>query len=79
MERIRFTLMLTPAQVQEYYRGAVRRVSVRTDDGRWLELPANHLRRFVARGGIRGRFELELDDEGKLVYLKRIIPIGSEA
>ncbi len=55
-----------------FYQGAAHSVSVVADDGRRIEFPANQIQCHLTREGIRGRFELEFDDNNKLIALRRI-------
>ena len=55
-----------------FYQEAAHSVSVVADDGRRIEFPANQIQRHLTREGIRGRFELEFDDNNKLIALRRI-------
>ncbi len=47
-------------------------VVVQADDGLRVQIPANSLRSFVSQQGIVGRFELELDQNSKLINLKKL-------
>lgn len=54
------------------YEGRANRVMLRSRDGRSVSLPAHHLRPFLDHRGVYGSFELEFDDAGRLVALRRI-------
>ena len=41
-------------------------------DGRRIEFPAQHLRPFVAHGGISGYFEIEFDQTHRFRQLRRV-------
>jgi hypothetical protein len=69
---IRFTLNLSPEQYLSYYQGHARRVSLIADDGRRVEFPANALRPFVSQQGVQGDFELLIDDNNRLLNIKRL-------
>ncbi len=72
MKRHRFRLELTADEYLLYYRGHARAIIVHDEQGRSIQLPANSLRSFVTNSGISGRFELVLDDNNKLIELRRI-------
>lgn len=68
----RFTLNIPADEMQRYYRGQVRAVWVQSEQGVRIQFPALHLRRFMAPDGVRGRFELEYDANGKFISLQRL-------
>ena len=72
MHKLYFSLNIPAQEYLQYYQGNVTEVQVRCDDGRLLNFPAAELRRYVERSGIAGRFEIEFDDNNKLVELRRI-------
>lgn len=72
MNRHRFQLQISAETYLRYYRGHARAVIVQAEDGRTIQLPADAFRPFVTASGIAGRFELQLDDNNKLIALKRI-------
>ena len=55
-----------------YYQGQVQNVRVRAENGKTIEMPASHFRPFVSSLGIRGRFRLTLQKNGKFVSLEKI-------
>lgn len=72
MKRYRFQLQISAEAYLSYYRGHARAVIVQSEDGRTIQLPADLFRPYVSASGISGRFELELDDNNKLIDLRRI-------
>ncbi|MCW8918510.1 MAG: DUF2835 domain-containing protein [Gammaproteobacteria bacterium] len=72
MNQIRFYLNLSTEKYLSYYQGVARAVSVLSVDGRRLEFPAEHLRRFVTHDGVRGEFLLKFDRNNKYIGLERI-------
>ncbi len=72
MNQIRFYLNLSAEKYLNYYQGAARAVSVRSVDGRRVEFPAEHLRRFVTHDGVHGEFILKFDANNKFIGLERI-------
>lgn len=71
MKRLYFSLRISPEEYLAYYQGTGNVVLTRTEDGKKLQFPAKELRKFVSRSGIQGRFEITLNDEHKLVELRR--------
>ncbi len=69
---VHFNLNILYDDYLAFYQGAAHSVSVVADDGRRIEFPANLVRRYLTRDGIRGRFELEFDGQHKLIELRRI-------
>lgn len=55
-----------------HYQGSVSQVSCEARDGRRVRFPSAILQRFVTHNGIRGSFALEVDDQFKLVGIRRI-------
>lgn len=72
MQRIRFRIDLPRERFARYYQGMAQAVLVESEDGRRIQLPAANLRRFITDNGVRGRFEMILDDHSKLLKLTRI-------
>ena len=72
MQRLRFSISISADQFLRYYAGSADKVIVTADDGRRIQLPANSFRRFVTQEGISGEFELTLDQNNKLVDLRRL-------
>lgn len=72
MPIMRFSLAISSERYLAWYAGAASAVQVRADDGRTLRFPAAELRPFVTHDGIRGRFEIEFDDNHRLVGLRRL-------
>ncbi|MCP8466647.1 DUF2835 domain-containing protein [Pseudomonas sp. ZM23] len=65
-------ISLPADRLQAVYRGQANRVLVTSRDGRRINLPAHHLRRFMTHSGVHGTFELEFDDTGRLLALRRL-------
>ncbi|PTY37315.1 hypothetical protein BGP77_05090 [Saccharospirillum sp. MSK14-1] len=55
-----------------HYQGSVKSVSCESRDGRRVQFPSGILQRFVTRNGVRGSFSLEVDDNFKLIGIRRI-------
>ncbi len=73
MARVIFDLYISASDYQQYYSGAVRMVQVVALDGRTVRFPANVLRGVVRHDGIRGRFAIDTDEQGKF---QRIIELS---
>ncbi len=72
VQHIRFSLDISPEEFLLHYQGAASTVIVQADDGRHIQLPANSLRPFVSPQGVVGQFELELNQNNKLIKLKKL-------
>ena len=72
VQYIQFSLNLSSEEFLQHYQGVASAVMVQADDGRRIQLPANSLRPFVSQQGVVGRFELELDQNNKLINLKKL-------
>jgi hypothetical protein len=70
----RFTLHLSAEKYLAHYRGAVKAVVVRCNDGQTLQFPSDLLQRFVDHDGVHGEFEIQFDDQNKFLSLRRVIP-----
>jgi len=68
----RFAIYISYDDYLAYYQGTVKNVSVKAHDGRRIEFPAGMLQRHLTREGIRGAFELEFDNNHKLIELRRV-------
>ena len=71
MKEVYFTLRISRHDYLRYYRGSARHVIAKAHDGRTIQFPANILRPFVTRAGIAGNFVLYLDENNKLVTIKK--------
>ena len=69
---IRFRLDINPSQFLNYYRGHSKSVLALSMNGKRVQFPANALRPFLGREGIHGCFEIEFDENYKLVELARL-------
>lgn len=54
------------------YKGTARDVLARATNGQTVRFPANILRPFVTREGVRGRFKISFDATGKLIAIDKI-------
>jgi len=65
MPRINVNLVLSAAQVRDYYRGSVRYVVAYAEDGRTVRLPIKVLHKYISNEGIRGQFVVTTDKNFK--------------
>lgn len=72
MSRVRFSMHLSADEYLHYYTGQARYVQVRSHDGLMVRFPASSLRPYLSQAGVYGEFELEFDDNNKLVALRRL-------
>lgn len=73
MQSLSFRLDVSSEEAWKYYRGEATAVYAYTDDGKRVQFPAMHLRRFINHdGSIRGRFEIRFDNNNKLIDIIRI-------
>lgn len=71
-ETFRFTLSIPAEEYLSYYKGSARWVQVISSDGRRVRFPASALRPFVDEDGVDGTFEMMVDENHKLVKLRRL-------
>ncbi len=72
MQKMQFYLSISSDQYLAYYNGVAKFVNVQTNDGRTLNFPASELQKFVTREGIHGKFEIEFNEQHKLMSLTRV-------
>lgn len=70
--KIRFYLDISQDDYLRNYRGTAHTVLVQAEDGRTVRFPAVNLRQFVTADGIHGRFEMSLDENNSLIWLRRL-------
>lgn len=70
--RIRFSIKIPPQRFLRYYQGEIQWVQVKAFDGTRVRFPASALRRFVTEDGVEGTFEMTVDENNKLISLRRI-------
>lgn len=76
MPSLIFDIALPAARVLALYRGQANRIRVRSRDGRWVDLPAHHLKPYLTREGIYGSFRLAFDEQGRLLSLEPLASSG---
>lgn len=71
-QKLRFYLDISQDEYLRNYRGSAHSVLVQAEDGRTVRFPAVNLRKFVTTEGIRGRFEMTLDENNSLIDIRRL-------
>lgn len=71
---IRFHLALPAEKYLAYYQGKARDIVVRSEDNRNIKFPASAIRNFLTHDGIFGLFEIQFDENNKLIRIKQINP-----
>ncbi|TXH90161.1 MAG: DUF2835 family protein [Rhodoferax sp.] len=71
MREFHFDLAISATEYLAYYRGDVQQVMVRALDGSKVQFPARLLMPFVTTVGVRGRFVLTCDNDGRGARLVR--------
>lgn len=56
----------------QHYSGAASSAVVITENGLKLQLPAMRLRPYLTQMGVRGRFQVAVDDNNKLTTLTKL-------
>jgi hypothetical protein len=70
--KIRFFLDIPKEEYLRNYSGSAHSVLVQAEDGRTIRFPAVNLRQFVTADGVRGRFEMTLDENSSLMDIRRL-------
>lgn len=73
MAKVTIDINLPAYQYQEMYRGSKKYLLAESRDGRKIQLPLTVFQKFVTRKGVYGTFEVEFDDNRKLVNIEKII------
>ena len=64
---IGFRLSISAEQYKAYYQGKVQFIQVQSVDGRRIRFPANAVRQYLTMDGIHGEFEIQFDQNNKLI------------
>jgi hypothetical protein len=67
-----FNLILSVEKTESIYAGLARFILATDDTGLKLRLPAENFRQYVTQNGIRGRFQVDLDDDNKIKRLLKL-------
>lgn len=72
---MRFHLAISAEKYLAVYRGQAKEVVVRSEDNKNISFPANALKEFLTHDGIYGSFEIQFDENNKLI---RLIQLSTE-
>jgi hypothetical protein len=72
VHRSRFQLALSSEKYLAYYKGKAHSIMVRSIDNKSIRFPANAIRNFLTHEGIYGLFEIQFDENNKLVGVEKI-------
>ncbi len=70
MPKVIVTLNISEKEILKFYKGNVQNIVAHAEDGRVIRFPINTVRQFVGLNGIRGRFEIEFNPQGKFLGIK---------
>jgi len=71
MTEFEFTLHLSAEEYLQYYEGVVNAIQVRSFCGKIIQFPADKMRDFVLKDGVHGTFIMQLDNNSKLISIRR--------
>ncbi len=69
---LRFQLALSSEKYLAYYKGKANSIQARSVDNKSIRFPANAIRKILTREGIYGLFEIQFDENNKLINIERI-------
>jgi cell wall assembly regulator SMI1 len=69
---VRFHLALPSEKYLAYYKGKARNIVVRSEDNMSIKFPASAIRSFLTHDGIFGLFEIQFDENNKLIKIIQI-------
>jgi len=72
MRNYEFDMALSAQKTQAIYEGRARYILVESDQGIKLQLPAVNFYRHVTATGIQGRFNVDIDDDNKIIALRKL-------
>ncbi|TPE51313.1 DUF2835 family protein [Maribrevibacterium harenarium] len=72
MTKIVVDVSLPAYKYKEMYKGSVKGLVVQSRDGRKIQLPLLAFQQFVTMQGVYGSFEVEFDDNKKLVGITKL-------
>lgn len=65
-------IALSAERLRVVYQGRANRIQALGRDGRRVSIPSHHFRPFLTHEGIYGSFELQFNEEGELLSLRRL-------
>jgi len=66
-----FSMKLSKEKYERFYRGTAQYIIVMTHQGVSLQFPASAMRNYITNEGISGTFMITMDENNKLVALKK--------
>lgn len=66
-----FRLNISAEKYKAYYQGQVQYVQVQSYDGRSVRFPASAIREFLTADGVSGDFQIQFDENNKLIGVSR--------
>lgn len=72
MTEYEFTLHLSAEEYLQYYEGIAKSIQVRSLCGKIIQFPADKMREFVLKDGIHGTFVIQLNENNKLLSIRRL-------
>lgn len=72
MTEFKFNLQLSTENYLQYYEGVAKAIQVKSFCGKTIQFPADKMREFVLEDGVHGTFVMCLDDNNKLLSVKKI-------
>ena len=73
MAKVTIDVSLPAHKYKEMYQGSVKYLVAKSRDGRMIQLPLLSFQRFVTHKGVYGAFEVEFDENRKLININKIL------
>lgn len=67
-----FNINISEHDFIAYYKGVVKNIIVRSEDGRTIQFPAHLLQKFTSHSGVKGRFKINYGADNRLVAITRV-------
>ena len=71
VQTIYFSMKISAEKYKAYYQGQVQYIQVQSYDGRSVRFPANAIRQFLTAEGVSGDFQIQFDENNKLIGVSR--------
>jgi len=68
----RFRLGIEAEKYLAYYKGIARDIVVRSEDNINIKFPADAIRKFLTHEGVFGLFEIQFDENNKLIEIIKV-------
>ena len=69
---MRFHLSLSSEKYMKYYKGQASSIQVHSIDNKTVRFPASAIRQFLMHDGIHGLFEIQFDENNKLLQVIKV-------